>query len=405
MGYSDAELIDMIQEVNKIEPYCLSIVDTFGSMYQEELLHVFEIINHNLIFTCKIGFHSHNNMQMSSALSQDFIRMAFGKREVIVDGTISGMGRGAGNTPTELIVQYMVSRLSASYDIDAILDIIDTYMDNIKTRCTWGYNTEYFIAGCYGAHVNNIQYLIRKASIRSKDIRFILNKIGEIPRKRYDYDLLEKTYMEYVTSMVDKQSGLQCLNEELHNQSILIIAPGYTSKACKKEIQKYIDEINPIVITINFLHENIRSDYVYMSNVKRYQIYKDNQKFISCRKILASNVKNQAVEDNEIIVSFSDLIKCGWEHMDNSTILLLRLLDKVENLQSIAIAGFDGYEATRTDETNYVSSELEKSIVQDEPDKINEEIISMLQDYKATRLHMQVPVTFVTESRFSYIFE
>jgi 4-hydroxy 2-oxovalerate aldolase len=205
--------------------------------------------------------------------------------------------------------------------------------------------------------------------------------------------------------MVDKQSGLRYLNEELQNQSILLIAPGYTSKACEKEIQKYIDEIHPVVITINFLHETIHSDYVYMSNVKRYQTYKDNRKFLSCRKILASNVKNQVVEDNEIIVSFSDLIKCGWEHMDNSTILLLRLLDKVENLQSIAIAGFDGYEATRTDETNYVSSELEKSIVQDEPDKINEEIISMLQDYKATRLHMQVPVTFVTESRFSYIFE
>lgn len=111
MGYTDKELIEFLELVNELEPYCISIVDTFGSMYQEDLHRVFEIINHNLIDTCKIGFHSHNNMQLSNALSQEFIRMTVGKREVIIDGTISGMGRGAGNTPTELIAQYMGSKL------------------------------------------------------------------------------------------------------------------------------------------------------------------------------------------------------------------------------------------------------------------------------------------------------
>ena len=61
----------------------------------------------------RIGFHSHNNMQLSNALSQEFVRITQGKREVVVDATLSGMGRGAGNTPTELIVQYMVDKFSA----------------------------------------------------------------------------------------------------------------------------------------------------------------------------------------------------------------------------------------------------------------------------------------------------
>ena len=129
LGYSDIELIEFIQLVNELEPYCLSIVDTFGSMYQEDLHRVFEIINHNLVKTCRIGFHSHNNMQLSNALSQEFIRMTVGKRDIVVDGTINGMGRGAGNTPTELVAQYMVSQLGYGYDIDAILDVIDGYMD------------------------------------------------------------------------------------------------------------------------------------------------------------------------------------------------------------------------------------------------------------------------------------
>ena len=98
LGYSDLELIELIQKINEVEPYCFSIVDTFGSMYLEDLRRVFELIHHNLTPSCRIGFHSHNNMQLSNALSQEFIRMSYGKREVVVDGTIAGMGRGAGNT-------------------------------------------------------------------------------------------------------------------------------------------------------------------------------------------------------------------------------------------------------------------------------------------------------------------
>lgn len=41
LGYSDAELIDFLQEINNVEPYCLSIVDTFGSMYQDDLHRIF----------------------------------------------------------------------------------------------------------------------------------------------------------------------------------------------------------------------------------------------------------------------------------------------------------------------------------------------------------------------------
>lgn len=80
LGYSDKELIDFIEEVNVIDPYAFSIVDTFGSMYSEDLHRIFELIHHNLIPSCKIGFHSHNNMQMSNALSQDFLRMSLNSR-------------------------------------------------------------------------------------------------------------------------------------------------------------------------------------------------------------------------------------------------------------------------------------------------------------------------------------
>ena len=400
LGYTDKELIEFIEKVNEIEPYCFSIVDTFGSMYQEDLQRVFEIINHNLVKSCKIGFHSHNNMQLSNALSQDFIRMTCGKREVIVDGTISGMGRGAGNTPTELIAQYMVSKLGYGYDMNAILDIIDGYMGNIRSRCSWGYTTPYFIAGCYSAHVNNITYLTEKNSIRSKDISYILNKIGALKRKRYDYDLLENTYLDLLHSDIDDSLALSKLKQRIGGRSVLIIAPGQTATQYTTDILQYINLNNPVVITVNFIHDRIHSDYVYMNNAKRYDYWKPSEHFKECNKILASNLAEQSeVSDGKtLVVSFVSLVKCGWEHMDNSTIMLLRLLDKL-CVGEIAIAGFDGYGYSG----NYVNAELSTKV--ENPTAVNQEIEEMFTDYLETRNNQEVKVSFITPSRFESCLE
>lgn len=404
LGYTDAELIELIELINKVEPYCVSIVDTFGSMYEEDLQHVYSILNHNLVSTAKIGFHSHNNMQLSNALSQAFLRMAHGKREVIVDATISGMGRGAGNTPTELIAQYMVAKLGYCYDMDALLDVIDGYMDNIRSRCSWGYTTPYFIAGCYSAHVNNIAYLTKKNSIRSKDIRYILNKIGAAPRKRYDYDLLEKTYMDYLDLDIDDTVAMGRLSEDLNGKSVVVIAPGKSASEQSKKIEEYIEKARAVVITVNFIHDNIRSDYMYISNVKRYRYWKNSEEFSRVRKILTSNVVSEKIDvQDSVVVSFTRLVKCGWEHLDNSTIMLLRLLDSI-GVSEIAIAGFDGYNYNTDGSLNYANQYLELSNVKDNPQELNEEIASMLEDYMKTRVN-EVPVHFITESRFAKIME
>lgn len=398
LGYTDAELIEFIEQINAVEPYCLSIVDTFGSMYADDLQRVFSIIDHNLIPSCRIGFHSHNNLQMSSALSQEFLRISYGKREVVVDATISGMGRGAGNTPTELVMQYMVDKLGYTYDIDAVLDLIDNYMENIRTRCEWGYSTPFFIAGCFGAHVNNIAYLKQKNSIRSKDIRYILNKIGAVKRKRYDYDLLESTYVDYLKSDIDDSESIEQLRKIIEGNKVLVIAPGKTASEYAETINAYIETNKPVVIAINFIPEKIKIDYLYMSNIKRYSYWKNQDKFAKVTKILTSNLVSES--EGDFIVSFLRLIKCGFSHVDNSALMLLRLLDQL-NAGSITIAGFDGY-APSGQFINYAGSEIETANTYEDPIKLNFEISGMLKDYVQTRKN-SAPLTFLTPSRFAEV--
>lgn len=401
LGYTDEEIIELMHLVSTFEPYCVSIVDTFGSMYEEDLERVFHLLNHNLPIGCKIGFHSHNNMQLSNALSQTFLRMTFGQREVVVDATLSGMGRGAGNTPTELIAQYMVSKLNYSYDMDAMLDIIDTYMPGIRSRCSWGYTTSLFIAGAYSAHVNNISYLLEKNCIDSKGIRFILNKIGAVPRKRYDYDLLEKAYLEYQSSEFNDESSIKDLGKEFNGKNVILIAPGPTSTSRITSILDYRNSLNkPIVVSVNFIPCNIPADFIFISNVNRFSYWKNDDNFNKVRKIITSNISERHEKD-AIIVSYQRVIKCGWENMENACILLLRLLDELD-VASIAIAGFDGYEYDSIKHKNYSQANLELNDAFNKASTVNREICEMLEDYYATRKR-KCPISFITPSRFQIV--
>lgn len=400
LGYTDAELLELIDMINPIEPFAFSIVDTFGSMYKEDLQRVFYLVHHNLTASSCVGFHSHNNLQMSFALSQEFIEMTQGLRSVVIDATMNGMGRGAGNTNTELVMQYMNRKYNAGYDIDSVLDLIDNYVDSIHSTCDWGYSTSYFLAGSYSAHVNNISYLSGKAGISSRDINFILNQIGSDARKRYDYDLLEKAYVDYLGAIIDDSKEVETLKSSLSGKDILMLLPGRSIISHKDLIDKYYQKNQPVVISVNLLSADFPIHYAYFSNKNRYNYWKNSSKFAKYRKIVTSNVTKQAGE-NECIVDFTRLVKCGYEQLDNSGILLLRLLDELD-VNSITMAGFDGYSHNIGD--NYAQKNMEKTRNMVGADDANRSVLAMLSDYKNTRT-LDCPVRFLTPSRFEDVFE
>ena len=396
LGYTDAELLELMDMINPLEPYAFSIVDTFGSMYKEDLRRVFYLIDRNLNAASRIGFHSHNNLQMSFSLSQEFIDMTQGLRKVVIASTMAGMGRGAGNTNTELVMQYMNRKYNIGYDIDMVLDLIDNYVDGIRNSCSWGYSIPYFLAGSYSAHVNNISYLTAKAGISSRDINYLLNRIGGDARKRYDYDLLEKTYLEYNRTIRDDAEEVASLRESLHGKDIVMLLPGHSIVTHKEEILNYCAEKKPVIISVNLLSHDYPINYAYFSNKKRYNYWKNADHFSEYKKIVTSNV-TKTEEKNQIIIDFTRLIKCGWDQLDNSGILLLRLLDKLD-VASIAMAGFDGYSHESTS-TNYMHKEMEKTRNTTNADDANRDVQSMLEDYMNTR-QSDCPIHFLTPSRF-----
>jgi len=97
--YSDDEILLLLNKINAVEPYAVSIVDTYGLMHNKELLHYFGLYNKYLKKDITIGYHSHNNFQVAYANSIELTKVVT-ERNLIIDSSLIGMGKGAGNANT-----------------------------------------------------------------------------------------------------------------------------------------------------------------------------------------------------------------------------------------------------------------------------------------------------------------
>lgn len=398
LSYSDEELKQLAEEINAVHPEAVSVVDTFGAMYSEDLLRIVQLLDHELDQGIALGFHSHNNQQLSFSLSMQFIEMlSDSTRNCIVDASLCGMGRGAGNTTTELLVNYVNKMKNGNYDMNMIMDAIDMYMGYFTEHYKWGYSTPYFIAGMYCAHVNNIAYLLENHRTNAKDMRNIIGSLSEDNRRKYDYDLLETTYLDYQNKIVDDEQVLADLRSALCGHKILLLSPGRTILTQKDRIDDYINRYQPVVIGINAISTDYRYDYLFFSNKIRYNYAKEiySSSFESVQKIITSNVKTKA-EDNECIVNFNLVIKRGWEHFDNSLITCLRLMNKI-HVEDIGIAGFDGFSDSYAD--SYADISLPCLNPGNKWDELNVEIKDMFDDFVATT-KKYMHIEFVTDSIF-----
>lgn len=221
LNYSDRELLEIVDMVNSVHPYSFGIVDTYGAMYMDDVDRLYGLIDHNMDSDICINFHSHNNYQLSFAFAQEVIKLSgTGNRQIIIDGTLGGMGKVAGNLNTELIVDYLVRKKHYDYEFEDILDMIDDYIYKYSLNHKWGYSTPAMLAGVYKSHPNNIIYLTEKFRLDTKDIGKILSMIDPGTRQRYDYDNIQRLYTEYVADKVDDRNQIDLLKKNRRKRSI-----------------------------------------------------------------------------------------------------------------------------------------------------------------------------------------
>ena len=397
LGYTDRELLEVVDLVNEIQPTGFGIVDTYGAMYMDDVDRLYTLVDHNLDENIAIDFHSHNNYQLSFAFAQEIIRLSNGKREVIIDCTLNGMGKVAGNLNTELIVDYLVRKRNYDYDFDGVLDIIDNHIYKYQLEHKWGYSIPALMGGIYKSHPNNIIYLTEKFRLATKDVKYIISMIDPQLRMRYDYDNIQRLYQEYNNVKVDDKEALTLLKKRLLDKNILLLMPGSSIADNKDSIIQEIENKDLTVIMVNFIDEDYLKYkcFVFWGSNKRYDKYKDLRKKV--QSIITSNVKSDNLSD--IIVNYDSYVDRTEEYSDNTTLMLLRILQRI-GIISYFIAGFDGF----SEQGSYFKSNIfDEERFRPKYDEINKAITRHLKNF-IDSIGETKGIKFITPSIYKDLF-
>lgn len=385
-GYPDSELVEMISAFNRQNIFAMYIVDSFGSMSGDEFRRLFYLFAHNVRDDVVLGYHSHNNLQLAYSNAIDFIGLAH-QREICIDSSIFGMGRGAGNLNTELLADYLNHRTGAQYSITPLLEVMDDYLEHIYKEQRWGYSIEHFLSATLGCHPNYATHLLSKKNLSIVDINRILAGLDGAERQSYNPQRIEALYHEH--KFLDR-SKPTAFNHSLEGRNIVILASGPSAEAHADRVKQLIKDKNALLISLNHISETFAADLYFFSNPKRYSDFAD--KLNPEKLLVTSNLLLQPEHQSATVVSFKELFEKHQTNCDNVAILCLNLLSEKQPA-SVNLAGLDGYDIKAADNYAY-----------NEPGQILDKT-TMLQENQAVRCSLKklsntMTIRFTTPSIF-----
>jgi 4-hydroxy 2-oxovalerate aldolase len=380
--YTDAELLSLLKDVNELKPFAFYLVDTLGSMYKNDLLRMFYLINYNLNQEIAVGFHSHNNLQLSFANAMTLLEIHT-SRHIIIDSSLFGMGRGAGNLNTELIAHFINSNIENRYNITPLLELIDDIILKIYYKSSWGFSIPYYLASIRGIHPNYAAYLINKDSTPIPQIDRILNKLPKENRHLYNEANIASLYFAEMCNAVDDSKTIETLRSLTKARSILVITSGNTVNIHADKLKEFIAQNDPFIVSVNFIPEDVEPDLVFISNKKRYLQLSPRNRLL----VTTSNISPNT--PNTFMVDYGSLIRPGKS--DLAGIMVLRLLVRL-GVTSLSLAGYDGF---TNDNSHYVDS-FNKKFSSKDVQHLNNDMIMQLKE-----LNAQLKIEFITPTIYN----
>lgn len=120
-----------------------ALVDSYGSCFPEQVRAA--VTAAVALLPQPVGFHGHDNLTLAFANSLAALEAGC----TMVDATVTGMGRGAGNLATELIVAYRESSSSGQVDYRRFAPLLERFQ-RMRTEYDWGTSLPYMISGLSG---------------------------------------------------------------------------------------------------------------------------------------------------------------------------------------------------------------------------------------------------------------
>lgn len=141
---NDVDLIEALKQLDKCPTQSVYVVDSFGALYSEQIEYYVKLYQQYLPGK-EIGIHCHNNQQL--AFGNTVEAVIHGAN--FLDGSLYGIGRGAGNCCLELLMGFLKN---PKFNLTPILRVIQDHMIPLRNEIEWGYMVPYLITGILNEH-------------------------------------------------------------------------------------------------------------------------------------------------------------------------------------------------------------------------------------------------------------
>lgn len=189
---------DFLAQLSQTKGVCdyFYMVDSFGGVYPEDVREIYNIVKEQV--DIPIGFHGHNNLEL--ALVNTLTALECGAS--IVDATVTGMGRGAGNLKTELLLTALNGKDGLEIDFNALSAAVEPF-SRLQESYGWGTNLPYMVSGAnslpqkqvmewVGKRFYSFNSIIRALTNQKKGVQdnVHLNKLDFSDKQHYDKALI-----------------------------------------------------------------------------------------------------------------------------------------------------------------------------------------------------------------------
>lgn len=195
--YSDEEFIKMLTMFKTLNPLAVYVVDSWGTQNAEQIMHYVGLADSILDENIAIGYHGHNNMMQAFHNAVEFISKDY-RRDIIVDASIYGIGRGAGNLNTEIFAKYLNDEKGTNYNTVPMVNIYEMYVKDIFNEHIWGYCIPYYLTAKYNCNPNYGEYYGMKLSLDSREIEEILQMLSDEDKVIFSKAKAERYYKEFL---------------------------------------------------------------------------------------------------------------------------------------------------------------------------------------------------------------
>lgn len=213
----------------------IALVDSYGGCSPSAVTQLFRGLRQALPDKV-LGFHGHDNMCLAFANSLAAIE---GGADVI-DGTLVGMGRGAGNLRIETMLVHLDSQANGhSLDYQALSAVIEPF-EALRVQYGWGTNLPYMISGANNLPQRDVMNWISKNRYSVLSIIQALQRQSNSVTDQTDYPALEPAAEPA--------------------RPVLVVGGGASVRAHLGAVKRYVARTNALVLFASTRHLDLSDE-------------------------------------------------------------------------------------------------------------------------------------------------